>query len=261
MENLVKLEKHGDFNLLTLNRPDRMNALNNDVLEQLSALLDSLKDSNATALIITGEGDKSFCAGADIGEIQGLNLEDKKLKAERGQAIFAKLDQLPMPSIALINGYAFGGGLELALACTFRLATPNAKMGLPEIKIGLVPGYGGTQRLPRIIGEARAVEIILTGRTIDATEAKEIGLVHDVISGNTLEAAKPFLDRFSGYSRSTMYFSRQAIAAACSNSLSNGLCIEADLSTQAYAHADAQEGISAFVEKRAPVFNRNEGTS
>ncbi|MGV0818998.1 enoyl-CoA hydratase/isomerase family protein [Martelella sp. AMO21009] len=256
MERLIKLENRGEIAVLTLNRPDRLNALSNSLLSELSDAFDALMNSDALVLVVTGEGSKSFCAGADIGEIQDLSLPEKKAKAERGQAIFAKLDALPMPSVALINGYAFGGGLELALACTFRLATPNAKMGLPEIKIGLIPGYGGTQRLPRVVGEARAIEMILTGRGVPADEAKAIGLVHEIVPDNRLETIQSFIDTFASFSRSTMFYSRQAVSRAWNTSLPEGLAVEADLSTKAYAHADAQEGISAFVEKRTANFNQ-----
>lgn len=256
MKSLIKQRIFNRCVILTLNRPERLNALNSELLGELSETFDKLQSSDARALIITGSGEKAFCAGADIGEIENLDIETKKQKAELGQSIFAKLDTLPMPSVALINGYAFGGGLELALACTFRLATPNASMGLPEIKIGLVPGYGGTQRLPRVVGEARALEMILTGRSVPATEAFAIGLVHKIVENNDLKITMEFVNRFASFSRSTLSFSRKCIAASHGNDLTEGLAVEAELSTQAYEHEDAKEGISAFIQKRSAVFNR-----
>src|SRR5207237_103568 len=149
-------------------------------------------DSDARGLLVTGSGDRAFSAGADIKELMGRTLVEVRAGAMLGQSVLAKLDQLPMPSIALINGYAFGGGLELALACTFRLAAPGPKLGFPGIKLGLIPGYGGTQRLPRLVGEARATELILTGRTVDADEAERIGLVNRVVNGDLIEAGQDF---------------------------------------------------------------------
>ena len=152
----VELTYSDEAAILTLNRPEALNALSFAVIAEISNVLDDVAKSDARVFFITGAGDKAFCAGADIKELRNRTLVGQKRGAEIGQAAFAKLETLPMPSVALINGYAFGGGLEIALACTFRLATANAKMGLPEIKLGLIPGYGGTQRLPRLIGEATA---------------------------------------------------------------------------------------------------------
>ena len=163
------------------------------------------------------------------------------------------LDRLPMASIALVNGYAFGGGLELALACTFRLATPNAKFGLPEIKLGLIPGYGGTQRLPRLIGEARALEMIMTGKTVAMPEALAIGLVSRQADAPALPAAMQFAKEFSAYGMLAQQFAREAVQRA-TGGLQEGLRIEADLSTLAYRTADAEEGMRAFIEKRAAKF-------
>jgi enoyl-CoA hydratase len=173
----IELTRRDEFGLLTLRRPEKLNALSFAILGEIAAAFDEAGSWPIRALLITGAGEKAFCAGADIEELRARSLADQKRGAEKGQAAFAKLDALPFPSIALINGYAFGGGLELAMACTFRLAARHAKMGLPEIKLGLIPGYGGTQRLPRLIGEARALELIMTGRTVAAEEALSMGLV------------------------------------------------------------------------------------
>ena len=159
-----------------------------------------------------------------------------------------------MPSIAAINGYAFGGGLELALACTFRIAAPTAKMGLPEIKLGLIPGYGGTQRLPRVVGEARALELIMSARTVDAEEAERIGLVHRVVEGDVLAGAMAFARSFSAYGLPALKLARDAVKRALDVPLHEGLKLEADLNTLAFQTEDAVEGMNAFMQKRKPQF-------
>jgi enoyl-CoA hydratase len=249
-----RLAYRDEVAILTLDRPEALNALSFAILERIGALLDEIAASKARALIVIGTGTKAFCAGADIPELRGRDLAAQKRGAELGQRVFAKLDTLPMASIAMINGFAFGGGLELALACSFRLATANAKMGLPEIRLGLIPGYGGTQRLPRLIGEARALEMILTGRTVDATEAERIGLVNRLVEGDPLEAAIAFARSFTGYSLPVLGFAREAVHRALDVPLADGLAIEASLSTLAYRTADAEEGMAAFVAKRKPEF-------
>lgn len=250
----VELSWRDDLALVTLDRPEALNALSFDILGQLATAFDAVAASRARALIVTGAGNRAFCAGADIRELRGRDLMAQKRGAEFGQAVFARLDRLPMPSIAAINGFAFGGGLELALACTFRLASPGAKMGLPEIKLGLIPGYGGTQRLPRLIGEARAMEIILTAKTVDAAEALRIGLVHEVIDGDLLAAAVAWSTRFTRYSLPALGFARAAVMRAQDLPLEEGLKVEANLSTLAYRMKDAEEGMAAFEDKRKPVF-------
>jgi enoyl-CoA hydratase len=249
-----RLAEHDDVLLLTLDRPEALNALSFAVLQRIGELLDDAGRSKARALIVIGAGARAFCAGADIPELRARDLVAQKRGAELGQRVFAKLERLPMPSIAMINGFAFGGGLELALACTFRLAMASAKMGLPEIKLGLIPGYGGTQRLPRLIGEARALEMILTGRAINAAEAERIGLVNRVIEGEPLEAALAFARTFTGYSLPVLGFAREAVQRTRDVPLADGLAIEAALSTLAYRTRDAEEGMAAFVEKRKPEF-------
>jgi enoyl-CoA hydratase len=238
----VTLKRDGDFAVLTLDRPEALNALSFAIIRQIGEALDAVaEDSSARALLITGAGGKAFCAGADIKELRNRSLIEQKRGAELGQGVFAKLDDLPIASIALVNGYAFGGGLELALACTFRLASSNAKFGLPEVKLGLIPGYGGTQRLPRVIGQPRALEMIMTGRTVDA-------------EGDLLEAGKTFAAGFTRYSLPVLGFARSAVSRACDLPLHEGLRVEAELSTLAYNTADAVEGMAAFEEKRKPEF-------
>ena len=240
--------------ILTLDRPEALNALSFAILDEIGACLDQAAASDARVLVVTGAGPRAFCAGADIKELRGRGQAAQRAGAEKGQAVFAKLDALRMPSVAAINGFAFGGGLELALACTFRIATRNAKLGLPEIKLGLVPGYGGTQRLPRVVGEARALEMILTGRTVEAEEAERIGLVSRLVDGDPVEAALAFAAGFTGYSLPVLALSRAAVQRALALPLHEGLRLEADLSTLAYGTADAEEGMAAFSEKRRAAF-------
>ncbi|MFO0482258.1 MAG: enoyl-CoA hydratase/isomerase family protein, partial [bacterium] len=171
-----------------------------------------------------------------------------------GQTTVARLDRLPMPSIAVINGFAFGGGLELAMACTFRLATANAKMGLPEVRLGLIPGYGGTQRLSRLIGESRAMEMILTARTLTASDALQVGLVNRLIGADPLAEGIAFAREFSGFSLPVLALARSAISRGMDLPLQDGLRLEADLSTLAFQTQDAAEGMDAFSAKRKPEF-------
>jgi enoyl-CoA hydratase len=250
----VELATRDECAVLILNRPEALNALSFAILRRIGEAFDEAAQSKARALIITGAGAKAFCAGADIKELRNRDLMAQKRGAELGQSVFGKLDTLPMPSIAVINGFAFGGGLELALACTFRLATRNAKMGQPEIKLGLIPGYGGTQWLPRMVGEARALELIMTGRTVGAEEAERIGLVNRLVDGDAVEAGIAFAREFSGYSLPVLGFARDAVKRALDVPIHEGLKIEADLSTLAFQTDDAKEGTAAFEEKRKPRF-------
>lgn len=250
----VELGTRNEFAVLTLNRPEALNALSFKIIEDIGRAFDEVAKSKARALIISGAGTKAFCAGADIKELRHRHLSAQKRGAELGQAVFSKLDTLPIASVAVINGYAFGGGLELALACTFRLATTNAKVGLPEIKLGLIPGYGGTQRLPRAVGEARALEMIMTGRTVAAEEAERIGLVNRIVEGDPIEAGMAFAREFTGYSLPVLGFARSAVKRAFDVPVHEGLKIEADLSTLAFQTKDAAEGTAAFEEKRRASF-------
>lgn len=250
----VELRRDGDVEIVTLNRPEALNALSFDVLRQLEDTFTRLKTSDARAVIVTGAGEKSFCAGADIKELLGRDLLAQKRGTQLGQRVMTLVSELPMTSIAVVNGYAFGGGMELAMGCTFRLASANAKFGQPEIKLGLIPGYGGTQRLPRLIGEARALELIMTGRTVGAEEALAIGLVNRLIDGDPVQAGKAFAAEFTGYSLPVLEFAKEAVMRAGDVPVREGLMIEADLATLSFQTKDAEEGMSAFAEKRQAVF-------
>ena len=250
----VQLSRIDELALMTFDRPEVLIALNFELLRDLGAAIDQVAGGDAHALLVTGARSRAFCAGADVKELMDRSLAATRQGAALGQAIFAKLDVLPIPSIALINGYTFGGGLELALACTFRIALPGARLGLPEIKRGLTPGYGGTQRLPRLIGEARALEMILTGRTVMAEEALRIGLVNRVVDRDMLGAGVSFTREMACFSLPALGFARDAVRRGLPTSLREGLAIEADLNTLAFQTADAAEGMTAFLDKRQPVF-------
>lgn len=250
----VELSYFEEFAVIRLNRPGALNALSFAIIRELDVVIEEVATSNARAALIIGEGEKSFCAGADIKELMGRSISEQKQGAELGQRVFHKLSLLPMPTVAIINGFAFGGGLELALACTFRLATENARLALPEIKLGLIPGYGGTQRLPRVVGESRALELIMTGRVVKPEEAERIGLVNRVIKGDPLDSGASFAREFSGFGMLALGYAREAVQRALDLPVSEGLKVEADLSTLAYQTEDAAEGMEAFVAKRNPEF-------
>ena len=250
----VELTRNGDAAVITLNRPQALNALSFEIVEKIGDAIDEATSTDARAIIFTGAGDKAFCAGADIKELREQNTNSMRVAMGKGQATFAKLDSLRIPSIALINGYAFGGGLELALACTFRVATSNAKVGLPEIKLGIIPGYGGTQRLPRLVGEGRALEIIMSGRTVDAEEAERIGLVQKIIEGDGMMGVLEFAKTITCYSLPILEYARDAVMTALDNPIDAGLKIERDLNLLAFTTEDCREGMAAFEEKREAVF-------
>ena len=251
---MIDLSHDEEFAVLTIKRASALNALSFELIGQIGESIKLAGTSGARALIITGEGEKAFCAGADIKELQNRSLIKQREGAELGQAVFALLDRLPIPSVALVNGFAFGGGCELALACTLRLALPNAKFGLPEVKLGLIPGYGGTQRLPRLIGEGRALELVMTGRTVGADEALAIGLVNRIVQSPGLAAAKAYAREFSSHGLRALQLAREAVQRSFDLSLHDGLRMESDLSTLAYRTRDAEEGMQAFVEKRKAQF-------
>ena len=246
------LENH--LAIVTLERPEALNALSFDIMRELNGVLDRIEASEARALVIIGSGDRAFSVGADILELRDRSISEQQRSTLFGQGVMSRLEALSIPSLAMINGYAFGGGLELALSCTFRLASADAKMGLPEIKLGLIPGYGGTQRLPRLIGHGRAMDLILSGRTVAAEEAERIGLVHRVVNGDLMESARAFLKPLLNYSQLVSGFARSAVTRALDQPLAEGLKIEADLSTLAFQTRDADEGMTAFIEKRPPRF-------
>ena len=238
------------------NRPKALNALNQTLLAELSRALDDIAgDESCRVLILTGAGEKSFVAGADITELATFSALQAKVFSRAGHAIIAKLQELPIPAIAAVNGFALGGGCEIALACDFIYAAENAKFGLPEITLGLIPGFGGTQRLPRLIGANMAKELIFTGRMITAGEAAQIGLVNRVIAGAALmeEVLKTARD-IAAKGRVSLRAAKQAVTHGLNTDLATGCHIETDAFALALASPDAKEGTTAFLEKRRPVF-------
>lgn len=241
--------------VITLDRPAAFNALNGDMIGRIGALLDEVRQSFAKVLIVIGAGGKAFCAGADVKEILGKGEAEQKAFSQLGQETFAKLDELPIPSIAVVTGVAFGGGMELAMACTFRVATPKARFALPEIKLGLIPGYGGTQRLPRLVGVSRALEIISTGRVLDAAEAERIGLVNRIDEcEDPVACGLKFAAALGNPPPASLMMARQAVARALDLPLVLGFAAEAALFAESTQTNDASEGVRAFLEKREPAF-------
>lgn len=242
--------------VVTINRPDKLNALNAQVFSDLSDLLDRIKgDQSIRAVIVTGAGPKAFVAGADIGELAAVDGAEGARLSARGQAVFRDLERLPLPVIAAVNGFALGGGCELAMACHLRLAAPNAKFGQPEVKLGLIPGYGGTVRLPRLVGRGRALELLLTARVIDAEEALRIGLVERIVAADVL------LDEARALARTILAMGPRAVAlcistvdAALDLDLDVALAVEAGAFGAACASDDKREGTAAFLEKRPAAF-------
>ena len=241
---------------LTFNRPKALNALNTALLEELADALDSIgKDETIRVLILTGAGEKSFIAGADITEIATLTPLGAKKFAQFGQDIISKLQGLAIPVIAAVNGYALGGGCEMALACDFIYASEKAIFGLPEITLGVIPGFGGTQRLPRLIGANRAKEMIFTGKHLTAAEAKEIGLVNKTFAPEELmNAATEVAKTIAAKGKASLCAAKQTVSQGLNADLVTGLGIERDAFALCLANADAKEGTSAFLEKRKPVF-------
>lgn len=239
--------------VLTINRPDKMNALNNQVLDELDAAIDSVKgNQNVNVLILTGAGEKAFVAGADIKELSVLDPNSGKQASQKGQRIFQKIEDLTIPVIAAVNGYALGGGCELAMACHIRVASANAIMGLPEVSLGLIPGYGGTQRLSELVGKAKALEMILTGRFVKAKEAERTGLVNKTSEESALDEAK-FMA--SAILKQGPVAVEKAIQAVQKSGSENGYLEEANLFGELFGTSDVREGTTAFLEKRKPEFS------
>ena len=241
---------------LTINRPDKLNALNAQCKKELRDAFSLLKsDPVVDIVIITGAGEKSFVAGTDIAEMKGLDAASGKEFASLGQSTFDAIQHLGKPVIAAVNGYALGGGCELALACHIRIASENARFGQPEVNLGIIPGYGGTQRLPRTVGIAKAAEMILTGSQIDANEALRTGLVSKVVPlAEILPTARTIAATITGKGPLAVRMALKAINASMETPLSEGLNVEASLFGELCATRDAQEGVTAFLEKRKPAF-------
>jgi enoyl-CoA hydratase len=249
---LVEVDESG-ICTLTINRPDKLNALNNTVLKELDTAVDAIKQNyKIRALIITGAGEKGFVAGADIKELSKLDPESGQKVSKKGQDIFQKIENLTIPVVAAVNGYALGGGCELALACHLRIASENAALGLPEVSLGLIPGYGGTQRLTRLVGRAKALECILTARQIKAKEALELGLVNQLTDQPPVEEAKSLLGKIMKHGPIAI---KNALLAVKAADTAPGFDTEAKLFGELCGTADFKEGTMAFLEKRKPNFS------
>jgi enoyl-CoA hydratase len=243
---------------ITVSREKALNALNPTTLDELEQAIDAAAaDEAVRGVIVTGAGEKAFVAGADLKHLNEVRqVERARAEARRGQACVAKLQACPKPVIACVNGYALGGGLELAVACHFRYATQNAKLGLPEVSLGLIPGYGGTQRLPRLIGRGAAIEMIVTGDPINAAEALRLGLVNKVFETKDamLAAARETLGKVAQRGPFGVKLALESVQRGLELSQAEGLEVEADLFGVACQSEDAAEGISAFLEKRSATF-------
>jgi enoyl-CoA hydratase len=242
--------------LVTINRPEKLNALNQGVISELGeAFRMAREDASVKALILTGAGEKAFVAGADIGELAKVDAIGAERLSRRGQEIFRELETLRKPSVAAVNGFALGGGLELAMCCTIRIASPNAKLGQPEVKLGIVPGYGATQRLPRLIGRGRALELLLSGESIDAVEAHRIGLVNALAPQEELIAtAKQWARKVIANGPLAVALTMEAVDTGLDGGLPAGLRFESMAFGLTAASDDRREGTAAFLEKRKAVF-------
>jgi enoyl-CoA hydratase len=242
--------------LVSINRPDKLNALSGAVVAELEAAFTDIAGQSAIrALILTGAGEKAFVAGADILELSKLTAFEARQYALRGQRVFRMLETMSKPSVAAVNGYALGGGLELAMACTVRFAAESAKVGQPEVKLGIIPGYGGTQRLPRLVGRGRALELLLSGETISAAEAHRIGLVNAVVpQAELLNHSRAWLGKVLGNAPLALGLVMEAVDTGLDAGLEAGLRFEAAAFGVSAATEDRHEGTRAFIEKRRAVF-------
>jgi len=252
----ILLSKQDGIAVVTINRPDKLNALNTKVLSELDQAFAELEtDAEVKAVVLTGAGEKAFVAGADIAEMVSYGPLEGARFADQGQRLLSRIERLPKPVIAAVNGFALGGGCELAMACDFIYASEKAKFGQPEVNLGIIPGFGGTQRLARLTGEAVAKELILTGDVIAAEEAKRVGLVTKVFAPDKLlEEAKKTAARMAGKGAVALAAAKLAIHEGLSTSLDQGLLVERLSFAQLCATADKKEGMTAFIEKRPAKF-------
>ncbi|HWR15997.1 MAG TPA: enoyl-CoA hydratase-related protein [Terriglobales bacterium] len=255
-ENII-YEKKGAIAYVTVNRPKVLNALNMATMAELrAAFFDAKDDSVVRVVLLTGSGEKAFIAGADISELQKLSPVEAKEYTHRGQTVLDLIENLGKPVIACINGFALGGGCEVAMACTMRLASENAKLGQPEVKLGVIPGYGGTQRLPRLVGKGIAMQLNLTGEMITAQEAHRIGLVNEVVpAADLMPRAEALAAKIIANAPLAIRYCMEAINKGMEMTLAEGLFVEATLFAVTCATEDKKEGTTAFLEKRVANFN------
>ncbi len=254
-ENIL-LEKKNAIAYVTVNRPKVLNALNMATMEELRAAFHDIKnDEGIRVVILTGSGEKAFVAGADISELATQDAVTGKKYAHRGQSVLNLIENLGKPVIACINGFALGGGCELALACTMRLASENAKLGQPEVKLGIIPGYGGSQRLPRLVGKGLAMQMVLAGEMISAQEAHRIGLVNEVVAAaDLIPRAETIAAKIIANGPLAVQYAMEAVNKGMEMTLAEGLFLEAALFGMCCATSDKAEGTKAFLEKRAASF-------
>ena len=254
-ENII-FEKEGKVAVIKINRPKALNALNSDVFMELNDALDKIEmDTNLGALVLTGEGDKAFVAGADIGHMENMSPLEGRTWSRDGQELFFRLEGLSIPVIACVNGFALGGGNEIAMACDFIYASENAKFGQPEIGLGIMPGFGGTQRLSRLVGKAMAKELCMTGVMISAEEAKGVGLVNKVFSPEKLwEETMKTANVLASKGKVSMKAIKRCIDRGLDVDLHTGCYMESDGFGMCMASPDGKEGMSAFLQKRKPEF-------
>ena len=252
----ILFEVKNNAALITINRPDKLNALNGQTIDELDQAVNEIKKNpEVFVVIITGSGEKAFVAGADISELNKLDVISAKEFSEKGNRVFRAIETLDRPVIAAVNGFALGGGCELALACHIRIASENAKFGQPEVNLGIIPGYGGTQRLARVINSSKALELILTSDMVSAEEAQKIGLINKVFPQSEL-LSKTFdlAEKISSKGQQAIRFALKAVKATDNMSLTEGLAYEASLFALVCGTEDFKEGTSAFLAKRKPEF-------
>ena len=256
MDKNLLVEKKGEICIITLNRPDRMNSLDRETIKSGFKLIREIHyDKNIRVVVITGSGDRAFCAGADLKEREGMNMSEVRLYIKMIKEAFSDIENLPKPVICALNGVAFGGGLELALACDIRIASPNAKFGLTEVSLGIIPGGGGTQRLPRLIGRGKAKELILTAKKITSQEALEIGLINEIApQGKLLEKAIEIAELICQNGPIAVQQAKFAINRGMEMDINSGLQLESNSYEICIPTKDRIEALQAFKEKRKPVF-------
>lgn len=256
MAENIRWEVEGEIGILTIQRPKALNALNFDTMMEIEEVLDKVAtDPTIRAVVITGDGEKAFIAGADIAYMQNMNAVEGCKWGELGQRVFQKIEDLPQPVVAAVNGFALGGGCELAMACDIRLASENAKFGQPEVSLGIIPGFGGTQRLPRIVGKGRAKELIYTGDMISAEEAYRIGLVNKVYPlAELLEKAKALANKIGKIAPVAIQAAKMSINRGMDIDLKSAMAFEAGYFGLTFATEDQKEGMTAFLEKRKAEF-------
>ncbi len=252
----IKFETKDSIAYVTVNRPDKLNALNMATMEELRAAFTAIRDdASVRVAIVTGAGEKAFIAGADIGELAKNDPVQAKAYTHKGQSVLDLIENCGKPVIACINGYALGGGCEIAMACTLRLASDNAKLGQPEVKLGIIPGYGGTQRLPRLVGRGLAMQLVLTGEQITAQEAHRIGLVNEVVPlGDLIARAEALAKKIIANAPLAVQYAMEAVNHGLDMTLAEGLYLEATLFGVCCATEDKNEGTKAFLEKRPAQF-------